>query len=65
MAKGTRMKQLENQMEAMDVGLTQTQEVVTQSKEEMRTIREELREDITASNEGVLRELARQRESMD
>ena len=65
MAEGTRLKQLENRMEAMEVGLTQTQDVVTQSREEMHTICEELWEDMATSHDGVLRELVRQRESMD
>ena len=59
MAEGIRMVQLGNRMEAMEVGLTQTPEVVTQSKEEMLSIREELQENIVASNDGVLKELTR------
>ena len=65
MAEGTQLKQLENHMETMEYGMTQTQEVVTQSREEIRAICNELRENIASSREGVQRELARQREMLD
>ena len=65
MAEGMRLKQLENRMETMEFGLTQTQEAMTQIREEVRSIREELQEDMATSRDGVLRELVRQRESMD
>ena len=48
-AEGTRMNQLENCMEEMEFGVNQTQEAVAQSKEEIKTIREELRKDMEAS----------------
>ena len=65
MAKGTKLKHLENWMEGMEFGITQTQEAMSQSREEERAILKELQEDMATSKDGVLRELARQRQSLD
>jgi len=65
MAEGTRMKQLESRMEALEMGMLRTQEAMTYGREDISTIREYVREDLAASRESMSRELERRREMMD
>ena len=58
-AEGTRLKQLESHMEMMECGMIQMQEAMMLSKEEIRAIQDELREDMVSSRDEVQRELER------
>lgn len=61
MAEGTRLKQMEMRMEALEFGMLQTHEAITQSRVDVAAMREEL----ATSHEDMQRELERHREMMD
>ena len=58
MVEGTRM-------EALEFGMTQTHEAITQSREDVEAIREGMQEDLTASRESMQKELERHREMIE
>ena len=54
MAEGTRMKQLESRLDALELGMNQTQETLAHEREEQ-----------AAARETMQREMERNRETLD